>query len=249
MSDLILKRCPICIESIPFDRVLFLQCGHKACTACISTLRSTSGRGQQFPECSECRQPIIETPHRVYLSMDEVASNTRDAEQRSKSDSVTSPAISLGTKGLEDQITLFRRWEQVKKENDGLRDLLNALYNENVIAKEKEKKARITIQNEREKSQQLSQVVDNYRATFKEKDREVAKLNTKLEKQDKKKKENHFDDLSEVLRAEIWLAREKLKKPRTTKATQDAREELQRLSVIADCLSELYSRGEKWKDT
>ncbi|KAF9480894.1 hypothetical protein BDN70DRAFT_582079 [Pholiota conissans] len=27
MSDLLLKSCPICLEAIPFERVLFLLCG------------------------------------------------------------------------------------------------------------------------------------------------------------------------------------------------------------------------------
>ncbi|KAF8955563.1 hypothetical protein BDZ97DRAFT_280446 [Flammula alnicola] len=63
MSDLVLRECPICFESIPFERVLFLHCGHKICSVCIARCKA---------ECVVCRKPILETPHRVYLSMDEI---------------------------------------------------------------------------------------------------------------------------------------------------------------------------------
>jgi len=90
--------------------------GHKACAACIAKL-DRGDRKTQFPECFECRQPIVDTPHRVYLGMDEIsqvmevrevaalykidmntpadsvqkaASKIRRAEERSKGDSATS---------------------------------------------------------------------------------------------------------------------------------------------------------------
>jgi len=96
-----------------------MSIGHKACATCIAKLDSgeRGHRNGQTSECFECRKPIVETPHRVYLSMDEIrqftekgvivglqkidmntpadsvqkaASKIRHAEQRSKGDSATS---------------------------------------------------------------------------------------------------------------------------------------------------------------
>lgn len=93
----------------------------------------------------------------------------------------------LATKDLEERIApLFRRWEKVKKENDELRNRLNVLHDESMVAREKAKQARTTIRNEREESQRLAQKVDNYRTVLKERDSEVAKLNAELEERDKK---------------------------------------------------------------
>jgi chromosome segregation ATPase len=93
----------------------------------------------------------------------------------------------LATKDLEERIApLFRRWEEVRKENDDLRDRLNVLHGESVAAKEKAKKARTAIQDEREESQRLAQKVDTYKTVLKGRDGEVAKLKAELEERDKK---------------------------------------------------------------
>jgi predicted nuclease with TOPRIM domain len=99
----------------------------------------------------------------------------------------------LATKDLEERIApLFRRWEEVKKENDDLRDRLNVLHGESVAAKEKAKKERAAIRDEREEAQRLAQKVGTYRTILKGKDGEVAKLKTELEERDKKVWLQHF---------------------------------------------------------
>jgi chromosome segregation ATPase len=93
----------------------------------------------------------------------------------------------LATKDLEERIApLFRRWEEVKKENDDLRNRLNVLHGESLAAKEKAKKERAAIRDEREEAQRLAQKVGTYRTLLKGKDGEVAKLKTELEERDKK---------------------------------------------------------------
>lgn len=93
----------------------------------------------------------------------------------------------LATKDLEERIApLFRRWEEVKKENDDLRDRLNVLHGKSMAAKEKAKKERAAIRDEREESQRLAQKVGTYRTLLQGKDGEVAKLKTELEERDKK---------------------------------------------------------------
>jgi len=74
----------------------------------------------------------------------------------------------------------------VKKENDELRDRLNVLQGESVAAKEKAKKTRTAIRDEKEESQRLAQKVDTYRTVLKGRDGELAKLKTELEERDKK---------------------------------------------------------------
>ena len=74
----------------------------------------------------------------------------------------------------------------MKKENDELRDRLNVLQGESVAAKEKAKKARTAIRDEKEESQRLAQKVDTYRTVLKGRDGELAKLKTELEERDKK---------------------------------------------------------------
>ncbi|KIM49609.1 hypothetical protein M413DRAFT_112695 [Hebeloma cylindrosporum] len=120
-------------------------------------------------------------------SIEKAAGKIRRAEQRSRGDSATSTALLLATKDLEERIApLFQRWEEVKKENDELRDRLNTLHGERLAAKEKAKKARIAISDEREESQRLAQKVDTYRTLLKGRDGELDKLKTELEERDKK---------------------------------------------------------------
>ena len=55
-----------------------------------------------------------------------------------------------------------------------------------MAAKEKAKKERAAIRDEREESQRLAQKVGTYRTLLQGKDGEVAKLKTELEERDKK---------------------------------------------------------------
>jgi len=177
--------------------------------------------------CGECRQPKGK-PHRIYLDLEElvdeqVASvadglNTinmesappdienlnlavRKLRQKPNTDPAVSKVLLEAAKDLKERLApSAERYSELKNLNEALNRQLEDLQSQIIISSDKLKKAKLSVQTEKEETKRLRLVVDRQRiakeeavtdnkemqAKLEAKDKEIKLLNTKLKALSKK---------------------------------------------------------------
>ncbi|KDR81999.1 hypothetical protein GALMADRAFT_240408 [Galerina marginata CBS 339.88] len=216
MSDLALKKCPVCLEKASLDKVVFFQCGHKSCLQCYERLPLKTDGKSKARFCAECRAKIQEPPLRIYLSSDDIAITKPEPQNKivdglnkisedtpavsvmrasgkiqrmqesNGHDPATAKALVRAIEDLDKRIApLFGRLEEIKAENDGLCGRLQELELSNQTYREKAKKAKLSLRDEKGETERQRQRAESYLSIIKLKEAEIASLQGEIEERDK----------------------------------------------------------------
>jgi len=207
---------------VPLKDFRFFSCGHRWCSSCLKKHKAD-------PLCGECRQPKGK-PHRIYLDLEDLVDDqvalvadglnslnmdsspsdiekfnrtVRKLRQRHSTDPAVSRALLEAVEDLKKRVTpSVERCSEFKNLNEALNRQLEELRSHATIFKEKLKRAKLSVQAEKDETKRLRLSVDRQRiakeavmtekkelqAKLESRDKEIKLLNTKLKVLSKKQK-------------------------------------------------------------